>query len=183
MNVESDSYNLFRQIAALPFPKHGLGRMPAPMRSPCSLYDESYYTGTGPGVQINISLELDRRRVLRSLGQDSSGPYRNTCTWARGEARHHDVHGRCRIPCEVHHGEGVAEYLPQQQQQLKKQEIRACDLIPSYHTGGSTVVLLAAEPKRPLTLVRPCVRCCPALWAWCFAAARFVRAAKAPRSG
>ena len=74
--------------------------------------------------------------------------------------------------------QGLAQ---QQQQQLRKQEISPYCLIPSYHIWGSTVVLPAAEPKGPLTLVRTCVRCCPALWDWGRTAVRFVREAKAPR--
>ena len=62
-------------------------------------------------VQTNTSLEPNPRRVLRSLGQDSS-PAARTATiypWARGEARRHatEVYGRRRIPCALQHGPGA----------------------------------------------------------------------------
>ena len=52
--------------------------------------------------------------------------------------------------------QGLAQQQQQQQQQQQpiKLEISPSCLIPSYHTLGSTVVLPAAEPKGPLTLVR-----------------------------
>ena len=138
-------------------------------------------------VQTNTTLEPGPRRVLTSLGQDSSPAARTatTYTWAKGGARRHRgiravaftmrggvYHARCST------AQGLAQ---QQQQQPRKQEISPYCLIPSCHIWSNTVVLPAAEPKEPLTLVRPCVRCCSALWAWGCTAVRFVREAKAPR--
>ena len=90
-----------------------------------------------------------------------------------------EVYGRRRIPCAVQHGPEACSAAVAAA--AKKQEISPYCLIPSYHIWGSTVVLPAAEPKGPLTLMRPCVRCCSALWAWRCKAVRFVREAKAPR--
>ena len=53
--------------------------------------NDSYHTSKSARVQTNTSLEPDLRRVLRSLGQDSSPAARTatTYTWTRGGARRH----------------------------------------------------------------------------------------------
>ena len=124
----------------------------------------------------------------KSLGQGSRTAARaaTVYTWARGGACRH---GGIRVAPYTMRGSARPRGLQssssskqqQQQQQQRRQEIRPYCLIPLYNIRGSTVVLLAAEPKGPLTLVRPCVRCCSALWAWGCTAVRFVREAKAPR--
>ena len=56
MHAESDSYTSSCRSAALPYPKHGHRRMPAPMRSPCNLikniHKESSMVGTTPTQHI-----------------------------------------------------------------------------------------------------------------------------------
>ena len=61
--------------------------------------NDSYHTSKSARVQTNTSLEPDPRRVLKSLGQDSSPVARtaSTHTWARGGARRHG--GILAAPC------------------------------------------------------------------------------------
>ena len=47
MDAKSDSYTLSGRSAALPYPKHGRRRMPAPMRSPCTYLNIVYASSNG----------------------------------------------------------------------------------------------------------------------------------------
>ena len=106
------------------------------------------------------------------------GTHGNNLHVGKGGVRRHG--GVRAVPYIMRGASWQRGYRAQHLQQQRNQEIRACDLIPSYHAGGCRAAGLWT--KRSLTLVRPCVRCCAALWAWCCTAGRLVRAAKAPRS-
>ena len=53
--------------------------------------------------------------------------------------------------------DGAAKYLAQQQQQQRKEEIRACGLIPKHHTGGVAPMRLPTAVRAPMSMwVRLC---------------------------
>ena len=79
-NVRTVSY-LYEYRKVIIFPDKCIG----------TLYDDSYQANTSAGAQKKTSLKSDPRRVLRSLGQDSSLAARTATayTWARGGAHCH----------------------------------------------------------------------------------------------
>ena len=95
--------------------------------------NDSYHTSKSARVQTNTSLEPDPRRVLRSLGQDSSPAARTaiTFTWARGGARRHGgiraalytMHGAAR-PRGLHSSSSSQENKKSQRSQNKSQAQR-----------------------------------------------------------
>ena len=153
------------------------------------VYDDSHHASTSVGVQTNTSLEPDPTRVLSSLGQGSSpaAPQQQLTRGLEVGRTATEVDGRRRTPYEAQHGTGACTAAAAAAAAAKKAAKKARDrrlvVDPFVSHRGSTVVLPPAESKEPLTLVRPCVRCCFALWAWRCSTARFVQEAKAPRSG
>ena len=134
---------------------------------PGASYDYLYHMSKSARLQAHTSLKPDPGRVLRSLGQDSSPAARTATTNSRargGACRHGGIRTALYTVRGASRSSGLHSSSSSQE---NERSAPPCCLIPSYHNGGSTLVLPAAEPKGPLTLVRPCVRCCSALWAWC----------------